>query len=423
MMSKLKKMITIGICISLVSEIYLNIFSGNFRISFSVIIFSISILLFKDLKIIDTSIVTGIIVFLFRSILFFSAGNNIRDVININYPVIFFYIIYGFIFLILNLRNKRNKLLLLFLGVLACDLIANFFEILIRARGMVNKEILSIITVLVVIALVRSFIIIVIIKLLKYYKLLIIKTEHEERYRRLVLLISSLKSEIYFMKKNADYIENVMKNSYQLYELLSKENVTSDIKGLALSITKDVHEIKKDYARVIKGIENLSLSKIQYKSMSLKDIFTILEQSTVKIIEGKNKSIELLFKLEKNFRTKKHYALISILRNIINNSIEALEQKKHIGKIEVRHFEEDNNHIFRITDNGVGIKESDINIIFKPGFSTKFDFNTGDIYRGIGLSLVNDVVKDYFNGRLHLDSKMGEGTSFKIIIPKENLEE
>ncbi len=52
-----------------------------------------------------------------------------------------------------------------------------------------------------------------------------------------------------------DYIEYVMNNAYQLYESMHEHNHGEDVQDLSLTIAKDVHEIKKDYIRVIKGIE------------------------------------------------------------------------------------------------------------------------------------------------------------------------
>ena len=43
--------------------------------------------------------------------------------------------------------------------------------------------------------------------IIRNYKILLTKEEHEKRYQNLILLTSSLKSEIYFMRKNSEDIE------------------------------------------------------------------------------------------------------------------------------------------------------------------------------------------------------------------------
>ncbi len=421
-MSKFKKILIIGISTSLVSEVYLNFFISDFRISFSVIIFSIFLLFYK-LNIIHTSIVTGVIVFVFRSFLNYLSIDNIGNVIRINYPVIFFYVIYGIIYHFINVRKKETKLFNMFLKLCVCDFIANLIEILLRIKNMSDMHIFTILKTLLIIAIIRSSIIVIVINLLRYYKLLIVKKEHERRYRRLILLVSNLKNEVYFMKKNISYIENVMKNSYELYEQISNEEPLNHLKDISLSIAKDVHEIKKDYMRVVVGIEEIYANKLEYTSMSLKDIFTILEQTTLNILKSKDKNIELIFQFENNFKTEKHYALISVLRNLINNSIEAIDVKKGRGLIKITQYEKDNSYVFEVSDTGKGIESVNKDVIFEAGYSTKFDENTGDVYRGLGLTFVNNIVYDYFEGSIELNSKENKGTSFKIVVSKEILEE
>ena len=77
--------------------------------------------------------------------------------------------------------------------------------------------------------------------------------------------------------------------------------------------------------------------------------------------------------------------------------------------------------MFEITDNGPGILKENIEQIFNPGFSTKINFQTGEISRGLGLNLVEDIVKNQFNGTILVESRPGK-TTFSITIPKEQLE-
>ena len=77
--------------------------------------------------------------------------------------------------------------------------------------------------------------------------------------------------------------------------------------------------------------------------------------------------------------------------------------------------------MFEITDNGPGIPRENLTQIFNPGFSTKINFQTGEISRGLGLNLVEDVVKNQLQGSIRVESRPGE-TTFYISIPKNQLE-
>ncbi|GKT26041.1 sensor histidine kinase, partial [Aduncisulcus paluster] len=88
------------------------------------------------------------------------------------------------------------------------------------------------------------------------YQMLLKREEHENRYRQLVTMLSDLKSEVYFMSNNMEYIEAVMSDAFALYENL--EDSQEENRQLSLQIAKDVHEIKKNYLRVIHGIDQIS---------------------------------------------------------------------------------------------------------------------------------------------------------------------
>ncbi|EOD01620.1 sensor histidine kinase [Caldisalinibacter kiritimatiensis] len=419
-MEKVKKILILGISVALVSQVYVNLFTNDFRVSLSVIVFSVLLLLYNDFNIINASIATGIIVFLFRSCILYFSTLDIYHALTVNYPVIFFYSVYGICFYYLRLNNEKN-MYKLFLGILACDFLSNTMELFLRIEELFTKDVLDMIKVLFIIALGRTSFVILFISIIKYYRLLLIKEEHEARYRKLILLTSSLKSEIYLMKKNIDYIEKVMGNSYKLYEGMVTTDCLKEQKTLALSIAKDVHEVKKDYIRVIRGIEELTENKIEYSDMRLKDIFYILEESTKRYLENKEINIKLNFKISKDFRTKEHYHIISTLRNLINNSIEAIDSKSLDGIIIVSYHSDSDNHVFKVYDNGRGIKKKDLEYIFQPGFSTKYNRETGDINRGFGLTLVKDVVENHFRGKIKVESNYNVGTVFEILLPKNKI--
>lgn len=65
-----------------------------------------------------------------------------------------------------------------------------------------------------------------------------------------------------------------------------------------------------------------------------------------------------------------------------------------------------------ISDEGVGISENDLQRIFEPFFTTK------DRYEGTGLGLsISKRLIEANDGRIEVTSKMGEGSTFTILLP------
>ncbi len=69
--------------------------------------------------------------------------------------------------------------------------------------------------------------------------------------------------------------------------------------------------------------------------------------------------------------------------------------------------------LVEVTDTGVGIKPEDLDRIFDPFFTTK-QLGSGT---GLGLSTVYGIIKQT-GGFIHVDSKLGEGTTFTIYLPR-----
>ena len=59
--------------------------------------------------------------------------------------------------------------------------------------------------------------------------------------------------------------------------------------------------------------------------------------------------------------------------------------------------------------------------IFDSGFSTKINYETGSVSRGLGLPIVMDIVKNILGGNISVNSDEN-GTLFKLKIPSDKLE-
>lgn len=105
--------------------------------------------------------------------------------------------------------------------------------------------------------------------------------------------------------------------------------------------------------------------------------------------------------------------LIQVLNNLISNAIQAYGKSDNEKTIVLNIYENKNNIVIEIQDFAGGIPEDVKNKLFKEMVTTKGKNGTG-----LGLFISYTSIKTGFGGNLCFTTKEGEGTTFKIIIPK-----
>lgn len=415
-MSKKKKFILAILAVGLSSQLYIDFYISNFKFSLAGVVFPIFLFLYDDINPILLGTFSGLSLYIFRVIL---EGNISNVNVSGYFPETIFYIIYGAVFFLFKNHLFSITPNQMFVISFISDLLGNFSEAYIRVGNDVFLYHFKVMKGLVLVAFLRAGFVWLILNALKYYRMFSIKKEHEERYMKLLWLTSRLKTEVYWMEKNMENIESVMSNAYELFLKIKNKEEAESWENRALEISKDVHEIKKEYGLVVKGIEDMTSNKLDDDGMHFHELGLILKESMETEIKYNKKRITLDFQLGKDFYTKKHYYLMSILRNIMMNSIDSIEDR---GKIIFIHETEDKEHTFLIKDTGCGISKEDLDYIFSPGYSTKINYVTGEINRGLGLSLVKNLVEVRLNGNISIDSEEAKGTKFEISIPIIELE-
>lgn len=97
--------------------------------------------------------------------------------------------------------------------------------------------------------------------------------------------------------------------------------------------------------------------------------------------------------------------------NLINNAAQATDATG--GEITLRTRTVDDGHVaVEIADNGKGIPPEIMSKIFDPFFTTK-PVGKGT---GLGLSISYEIVEQH-GGRISVDSTVGKGATFTIVLP------
>jgi two-component system NtrC family sensor kinase len=103
---------------------------------------------------------------------------------------------------------------------------------------------------------------------------------------------------------------------------------------------------------------------------------------------------------------------IHVQQTVVNILMNAAQAMPGGGKILIKTGRGDQYVFISITDTGVGIKEEDLEKIFEPFFTTK-EKEQGT---GLGLSLCKRLIEANA-GKIEVESKVGEGTTFRIMVP------
>ena len=228
-------------------------------------------------------------------------------------------------------------------------------------------------------------------------------------------MTAELKNELYFLKKDSEDIEGVMARAYLLYEHLSTLDIPEEDRAMALSIAREVHEIKKDNLRIIRGIEGEVADVYDQEEMLISDLFHILEDSTRRLLGEQHSKIRLDCWYEDNIKIIEHYRILSVIKNLVTNAVESIQSDQGRGTVRVQEFVKRGRLHLVVIDNGPGISPRAMKNLFHVGYSTKFDPTTGNISRGVGLPAVKFNV-DELGGDIHVESTPGKGTCVKILF-------
>lgn len=111
-----------------------------------------------------------------------------------------------------------------------------------------------------------------------------------------------------------------------------------------------------------------------------------------------------------------HQHMYQLLSNLITNAIKYNVQN---GRIMIKSYDQERNIVIEVSDTGRGISKIDQGRVFERFFRCDQgrDKETGGT--GLGLAIVKHIVQ-YYQGSITLTSKLGQGTTFKVVLPKNS---
>ena len=186
-----------------------------------------------------------------------------------------------------------------------------------------------------------------------------------------------------------------------------------------------------------KTIDEVKLGMIKARLMKMADITDFMLTSlNTSVLEVEREPIDLQLELEmitemftmirKHARVEYHIAeglgypcldkiyFNYIVINLVDNAI------KYGGAhpvVKINFYEEGTDYILVVEDNGMGIAPKDQKQIFKQFYRVRNQQVTKTTGFGLGLTFVHKVVCAY-GGKIHIESEIGNGSKFLIILPQ-----
>jgi signal transduction histidine kinase len=130
-----------------------------------------------------------------------------------------------------------------------------------------------------------------------------------------------------------------------------------------------------------------------------------------RVLKDKKIPLEFDSTLESMYLKGDPNALYDLLVNLIRNAADASAARP--APIRVGLAGEGGSLRLTVEDRGVGIPSQDLERIFEPGYTTK-EFGEGS---GMGLVVVQSVVRNMFAGSVAVESKVGAGTTVTVTLP------
>jgi signal transduction histidine kinase len=109
-------------------------------------------------------------------------------------------------------------------------------------------------------------------------------------------------------------------------------------------------------------------------------------------------------------------ALAQSITNLLDNAVKFSSEKKEVHVIVIK---QRSNLVIQVKDHGIGIPREDLNKIFEKFYQGKNALKYSVKGTGLGLTLVKHTVEAH-GGKVTVESQVGHGSTFSLILPIEN---
>ncbi|MEG9295201.1 ATP-binding protein [Mangrovibacillus sp. Mu-81] len=203
----------------------------------------------------------------------------------------------------------------------------------------------------------------------------------------------------------AHEIRNPMTTVRGFMQLLQGENLSKEQKNfidISIQELDRAQEVINQYLSLAKPqteeYEVFSLSEAMNESVDVMSTYAVMN------------SIEIKKEIENDLKAKGlKLEIQQVFINILKNAIEAIKENGEITASATRN--KDGHVVITIKDNGAGMPAEQLKSLGRPYYSTK------EKGTGLGMTVCYQIV-NRMKGEIRVESQLGAGTTFTILLPE-----
>lgn len=196
---------------------------------------------------------------------------------------------------------------------------------------------------------------------------------------------------------------------------LAEEMLNDKDRDLSVYITMAMEELQRS-ARIVKKLRDLNRNTdVQDKEpVDLQDLLDGVLVLTKNRLYDRNIIPVYPYQGPPPFVLASKDQIQQVLLNLMMNAIDALPSGGNIY-LDILHTDDPNGFTVKIRDTGIGISHEIMQNLFDPFFTTKQEG------LGLGLYICKKIIDDH-NGKLSVESELGQGTEFSVWLPGFDVE-
>lgn len=200
-------------------------------------------------------------------------------------------------------------------------------------------------------------------------------------------------------------------------QMLNDESLTKSpamLKHIGSVISEETKRLTQQIEKVLQiSLLEHGSTAVNCKEIDVNEICLNVAENFALKVESKGGTIETELDADDPFIWADEVHFTNIIYNLMDN---ALKYSKDALTLKVKTWNEHNNVLIAIEDNGIGIAKENQKMIFEKFYRVP----TGSLHNvkgfGLGLAYVHKVVTDH-NGTIKVKSELNKGTTFTISIP------